>query len=305
MTFRIIPDPRHPLGGHALLTMDEGQSTGNGQLTIRRSYDLRYLGASGWQLAKATLGPLESAANGLILGPDVVRHVDEFDNLEITFEGGSAGSVVWPGSVLLAPDAARDGGFARSVTEHAPDVPVVAAGQTETEGEGEPPPADSPHASRRGACVVLALVVVVLGIAAALYVLRDDIVEPQTAKTGLPCSDDAVTGVAETDLLLEWVERCGTDEGVAPQTRLSVVERLIGKTPDALVVMGGWYDPALESDSSPFERPALEIAARYYADAADAGVDGAQGLLDDVCGRLDADNFMQNDAIDLYCGGGQ
>ena len=305
MTFRIIPDPRHPLGGYALLETDEGKSTGNGQLAIRRSYDGRYLGASGWQLAKATLGPLESASNGLILGPDVVRHVDEFDNLEITFEGGSAGSVVWPGNVLPPPDAAREGGLGGGVTGAAPDIPVVATGAAESEDKGGPLPVETPPASRRGTYLVLVLVIVVLGIAAALYVLRDNIVQPRTAETELACSDDAVTDVAEADLLLEWVERCATDRGVSPQARLTVVERLMGETPEALVVMGQWYDPAFESGSSPFERPAIEIAARYYAEAADAGVDGAQGLLDDVCGRLDAGNFMQNDAITLYCGGGQ
>ncbi len=305
MTFKIIPDPRHPLGGHALLTTDEGQSTGNGQLTIRRSYDGRYLGATGWQLAKATLGPLESVSNGLILGPDVVRHVDEFDNLEISFEGGGAGSVVWPGNVLPPPDAAREGGLGGGLTGTVPDTPVVATGAAESEDEGGPPPVKTPPASRRGTYLVLALVIVVLGIAAVLYVLRDDIVGPQTAETELACSDDAVTDVAEAGLLLEWVERCATDEGVTPQTRLWVVEKLIGETPEALVVMGRWYDPAIESDSSPFERPAIEIAARYYAEAAGAGVEGAQDLLDDACGRLDPGNFMQNDAINLYCGGGQ
>ena len=300
MTFRIIPDPRYPLGGHALLVTDEGQSTGNGQLTIRRSYDGRYLGASGWQLAKVTLGPLESASDGLILGPDVVRHVDEFDNLEISFEGGSAGSVVWPGNVLPPPDAARDGGLGGGVTDPAPDIPVAATGTTGVGVRGAPPPA-----SRRGTYLVLALVVAVLGIAAALYVLRDDFAGPQTAETGLACSDDAVTDVADADLLLEWVERCGTAGGSTPQTRLWVVERLIGETPEALVVMGRWYDPAIETGSSPFERPAIEIAARYYAEAAAARVDGAQDLLDDVCGRLDADSFMENEAITLYCGGEQ
>ncbi len=305
MTFRIIPDPRHPLGGHALLTTDEGQSTGNGQLTIRRSYDGRYLGASGWQLAKATLGPLASASNGLILGPDVVRHVDEFDNLEISFEGGSTGSVVWPGNVLPPPDEARGGGLGGGVTEPVPDIPVVATGATEAEDKGDPPPVEAPPASRRGTYLVLALVVVVLAIAAALYVLRDDFARTRTAETGLECSDDAVTDVTETGMLLEWVERCGTAQGVTPQTRLWVVERLIGETPEALVIMGRWYDPAVEPGSSPFERPAIEIAARYYAEAAAAGVDGAQDLLDDACGRLDAGNFMQNEAITLYCGGGQ
>ena len=306
MTFRILPDPRHPLGGHALLAMDEGQSTGNGQLTIRRSYDGRYLGASGWQLAKATLGPLESVSNGLVLGPDVVRHVDEFDNLEISFDGGSAGSVVWPGNVLPPPDAAREGGLGSGVSGAVPDIPVAATEAAESEGVGGPPPVETPPASRRGTYLVLALIIVVLGIAAALYVLRDDIAGPQTEETGLACSDDAVTGVADAGLLLEWVERCATDAEVTPQTRLWVVERLIGETPEALVVMGRWYDPAFhQSGSSPFERPAIEIAARYYAEAAGAGVDGAQDLLDDVCGRLDTDDFMQNDAINLYCGGEQ
>ncbi len=305
MMFRISPDPRHPLGGHALLSAGDGLSTGNGQLTIRRSYDGRYLGASGWQPARVSLGPLESDSNGLLLGPDVVRHIDEFDNLEISFEGGSTGSVVWPDNVLPPPDAARGGGLGGAWAEPAEDMPVVAADAAEAKRNAEPPLSETPPGSRRGTYLVLALIVVVLAIAAALYLLRDDLAKPRPDETGLECRDGAVSDVTQAGLLLDWVERCANDERVTAHMRLGIVERLVGETPEALIIMGTWYDPGGESGPSPFDRSAIDVAARYYAEAVEAGVDGAQDLLDDVCGRLDADNFMQNEAITLYCGGEQ
>ncbi len=314
MTFSIRPDPRYPLGGHALLVLPQGSSTGTGRLTIRRAYDGRYLGSAGWQSAEAVLGPLDATGNQAALGPEIVGRVAEFDNLEISFEGGSAGSVVWPGNVLPPPAEATPGGLSRRGEAPAsPDIPVAATASQPSPLPVAPPEAPSrPGGSRsgRGTVLVVLLVLVVLAIAVALYALRDDILPDDgsleatgEAGTVIACSDEAAAaGGAEPDVLLEWVRRCSGGGEVSPEARLGVVERLIGQTPRALVVMGRWYDPAHhEADASPFEGPAIEIAARYYAQAIEAGAGEAVGLLADVCGRLDPNDFMQNDAIQTYC----
>ncbi len=317
MTFEVKPDPRHPQGGHALLVVPEGRSTGSGRLTIRRSYDGRYLGAAGWQSAETALGPLDASGGTVALGPDIVGKVDEFDNLEVSFEGGSRGSVVWPGNVLPPPDEATAGGLRRRGQGPVrTEIPVAATGTraappTPAMPVEEPPPPPGPAEPRSssGILLVVLLVLAVLVVAAALYVFRDDIVEPgqETAgveTTGIACRDDAVAAAGDADpgVLLEWVSRCSGDGGVTPQVRLGVVERLIGHEPAALLVMGRWYDPAHhETNASPFERPSIEIAARYYAEAAGAGAEGAEGLLRDVCARLDPSDFMQNDAIETHC----
>ena len=160
-----------------------------------------------------------------------------------------------------------------------------------------------------GILLVVLLVLAVLVVAAALYVFKDDILElgQETAEveaTGIACRDDAVAAAGDADpgVLLEWVNRCSGDGGVTPQARLGVVERLIRHEPAALLVMGRWYDPAHhETNASPFDRPSIEIAARYYAEAAGAGAEGAERLLRDVCTRLDPNDFMQNDAIETHC----
>ncbi len=318
MTFDVKPDPRHPQGGHALLVVPEGRSTGSGRLTIRRTYDGRYLGATGWQSAETALGPLDVSGNTVAMGPEIVGRVDEFDNLEVSFEGGSRGSVVWPGNVLPPPDEATAGGLRRrGQSSVRTEIPVAATRTqatppTPAEPVEEPPPPGPEPAEPRGMSgilLVVLLVLAVLVVAAALYVFRDDILEPgqETAEveaTGIACRDDAVVAAGDVDpgVLLEWVSRCSGDGGVTPEARLGVVERLIGRSPAAILVMGRWYDPAHhESDASPFERPSIEIAARYYSEAAEAGAEGAERLLRDVCTRLDPNDFMQNDAIETHC----
>ncbi len=312
MMFEVRPDPRFPHGGHALLIVPEGSSTGTGRLTIRRPYDGRHLGAGGWQEAETAFGPLEVSDGAVALGPDIVGNIAEFERLEVSFEDGGRGSLVWPSTVLPPPDRARPGGLQASRVESGrEEIPVVASGtRTVPERPQEPVAAPEPGSGggNRGKLLVAFLVLVVAAIAAGLYIVRDDLsgLEGMVAEEpgGIACSDDAVLAAGDTEpgVRLEWVRRCGSAADVTPEMRLRVVEQLLAVSPDASVVMGRWYDPAHRAaDASPFEQPAIEIAARYYAQAAEAGNEEARALLADVCSRLDPDMFMQHDAIVSHC----
>ena len=361
MKFEIEPDPAHPFGGHALLILPEGASAGSGHMVVRRSYDNRHLGADGWQAAQTTLGPLVVSHHGsgfaVALGPEVVAHLEEFDALEIAFEGGANGSAIWPEDVLLPPDAAAAGGLRRAPgTQAEPDeaasvgvapLPSLATGSAPRPGAEAPsrippeaplvpepetppgPPPESRTGSRMGLHVALtvAAVAIIAVVAALTFIDFDrtpdipdipDIPEtaetpetPETAETpdrdeeaGEDCSEAAFAADPESDPAsrIELVRRCAGAEGVSPEARLAVIERLLNRNPEARVVMGRWYDPVhWEEDFSPFDLPAIETAARYYFEAKEAGATDAQALLLDVCGRLDSKNLMQGNALHLYC----
>ena len=184
----------------------------------------------------------------------------------------------------------------------------------------DPPPesaAKSGTGSRKGLLIALAVITVAIIalIAALVFIDLDRTPEtpdteesPETPDRGrearADCTEAAFAADGESDPAsrIEWVRRCAGVEGVSPETRLAVVERLLDRHPEARVVMGRWYDPAYrEEDFSPFDAPAIETATRYYFEAKEAGATDAEALLRDVCGRLDAKDLMQGNALHLYC----
>jgi len=77
---------------------------------------------------------------------------------------------------------------------------------------------------------------------------------------------------------------------------------VLDRSPEALVVMGRWYDPRhFDEHGSPFDVPAVEVAARYYFEAKQAGVDEADALLRGACEALDPDDLIQGDSRRRYC----
>ena len=328
MNFQIEPDPAYPLGGHAFLILPEGASTGSGRLTLRRLYDDRYLGSEGWQSARTTLGPFEISHRGssavVPLGPQVVAYLAEFDALEIAFQDGDKGSAVWPDNVLLPPGLAAAGGLRRGErSDPDPDVSISGAAARKPAAESPPeppaepeppeeapPPATAETASRKprsfliaaGAAALAAILVV-----AAVVVLDD---EPDPTGKSVEEDKSAACSAAAFDAdrdaapasQIERVRRCAGSGGASAEVRLAAIERLLGRSAEALVVMGRWYDPAhREEDSSPFQTPAIETAARYYFEANQAGATKAADLLHSVCARLDPNDLMQDNARQLYC----
>ncbi len=342
MIFTIGPDPRYPLGGHALLVLPEGAATGSGRMALRRLYDNWHLGAHGWQAAETTLGPFTVTPRGsefaVALGPEIVDHLEEFTVLEIVFEGGSRGRASWPEDVLPSPGRAVPGGLRRTEREGGELPPgAVQAGSGDagtadgdaarTGAEAARPDADSAETAptavgqarsrpaggappRRGVLVGLAVAAILLCAAAAAWFLYGDRFfegEPDEEAALVACTEEAFAATADLATAdpasrIEWVRRCGGIEGVTAETRLAAVEQALGQSPEALIVMGRWYDPAhREADFTPFDAPALENAARYYFEAKERGAVEAEALLQDACARLDSTDIMQDNAHHLYC----
>ena len=334
MNLRIEPDPGYPLGGHALLILREGASVGSGTITLRRIYDNWFLGAHGWQAAETSLGPFPASpiesGHAVLLGPEVVDHLVEFTKLEIAFEGGTQGEAVWPDEVLPSPDRAGRGGL-RSATEDTHVTPAAskplsrAADATtasvrtmapvESERIPDPaPPKDDPalpkleaEGSERKRFPVGWVIagVGVLAVVAYGFLNAGQFVEGEGEVGPLEaCSEAAFTEDPDVDpaSLIDRVHRCVEVEGVSAVALLSAVERVLDRSPEALLVMGRWYDPMLHGeDFSPFDSPSIENATRYYSEAKAAGAADAEALLRDACARLDRGDLMQNNTHKLYC----
>lgn len=332
MRFEVRPDPAFPAGGHALLIVPEGASVGSGRMAVRRVYDGRYLGAEGWQAARTLIGPFETSPAGsgaaVALGPAVVGCLEEFDNLEIAFEGGAKGDAVWPEDILLPPDAASAGGLRRPPEEDSSSGGTIRAEAAGRAAQAQPAPPEAPAAPqpvapeeppdagernpprrKRSRVLVTVGALLVIGAVAVLAAFGEDIARLLGLENGSTngveaCSNSAFGAerAAAPATVIELVRRCAGAEGISPEVRLSAVERLLDRSPEALVVMGRWYDPRhFEEDLSPFETPAVEIAARYYFEAKQAGVSEAGALLRKACEALDPSNLMQDNARQLYC----
>ena len=331
MNFRIEPDPRYPLGGHALLVLPEGASFGTGRFRLRRLYDNWYLGPHGWQAAEVTLGPIPASQRdsgyAVALGPAVVDHLEEFTNLEITFEEGASGEVVWPENVLPSPDRAGHGGLRSAEMEGA----VLPAGREPLRpaagpepaapkprlpdpdpvppDPAAPPPKPEPNQTTRKRSSVgwwIGGLIVLAAAGAYLYLNADQFLDRlnDTENSLEACSEAAFVADQDSDpaTQLDRVRRCAGTDRVSPEVLLAAVERVLDRSPEALVIMGRWYDPAFhETEFSPFDAPAIESATRYYFEAKGAGVAEADALLRDACVRLDSSKLMQDSARQLYC----
>lgn len=113
MSLEIVPDPAHPLGGHALLRV-AGAAPGPARLSVQNLFDGRYLGAQGWQAGPATLDIIATRveAGHLIvpLGPEVVDRIEEFSTLRLSL-GGVSRDLAWPGTIKTSPGFAVAGGL--------------------------------------------------------------------------------------------------------------------------------------------------------------------------------------------------
>jgi len=99
----VSQDPRHPAGGHAILTV-QGASRAPGDLKLvirRRQPPEHYLGPEGWQPTAAEIAAdgqeREGGGQALLLGPAIVDRIKPYTKLEIVLPSlGQQGTLVWP-----------------------------------------------------------------------------------------------------------------------------------------------------------------------------------------------------------------
>ncbi|MEL7012559.1 MAG: hypothetical protein AAFO72_04680 [Pseudomonadota bacterium] len=122
----IRPDPAHPRGGYACITLDANAISGTEvSLTIRNQFNDKYLGQDGWQGVKAYFGPYVVETSGdtakLVVGTEIVNHLEEYTPLSIGIDGKEF-EASWPDDIAQGPPAARVGGVAPSPQARAADT---------------------------------------------------------------------------------------------------------------------------------------------------------------------------------------
>ncbi|WP_428929769.1 hypothetical protein [Marinibacterium sp. SX1] len=110
----IQPDPAHPRGGYARLSLAaDAVQTPAVSITLRNSFNEKYLGQKGWQSEKAFFGPYNLEPDGdrvaFVVGTEIVNQVEEYTALVIEI-GDQSFEVSWPDDIKQGPPAATVGG---------------------------------------------------------------------------------------------------------------------------------------------------------------------------------------------------
>lgn len=326
MVISIKPDPAHPRGGYAEVTLQGGETLdATAQVIVFDNYSERYLGDAGWQVTKVMFGPynvehVEGSAR-LIIGPEIVNQIEEYANIKLTVQGISQ-DISWPDDIVPAPGAAKIGGIMSSPakpadTKSALDatVPDVEPEEMERipELEPTPPPIPTPAKSRVGT-LVAAAIVIALGSAALAYwfvFMQEDPVpvSPPASPAAVmndPCSAAGLGALDGFAAQASALRECGAK--ASADAALGLVERAAAQgDADALLLFGTVYDGEA-SDDVIEEGIGLTFgdvpatAAEYYARAVTAGSDAAAQNLEALCARMvDMTDTLTRGAVTDYC----
>ncbi len=150
----VKPDPAHPRGGYAELSMPEGDLSGDTtQVAVFDNYSERFLGEAGWQPTKVMFGPYDVLRDGgaarLVIGPEIVNQIEEYANVKLLV-GATESDISWPDEVVPAPGAAKIGGImGASLKEDAPKSGLQAK-MPDPEPKPEPDPSPIPQGGEDG-----------------------------------------------------------------------------------------------------------------------------------------------------------
>lgn len=280
----VKPDPAHPRGGYAELSMSEaGLSGDTTEVAVFDNYSERFLGESGWQPTKVLFGPYKILREGdvarLIIGPEIVNQIEEYANVKLLV-GESESDVSWPDEVVPAPGAAKIGGImGASLKEQAPKAGLQAKlPDPEPKPEPEPDPvlhdsdgddasnlsgtiatggddSDAPAKSKTGLVVGLLVLVLAAG-GLAWWVLNTEdtpppepvaepVVEPALpVETADPCAIEQLSALSGFTAQAEALRGCAGQ--ASADAALGLVERAAaGGDAGALALFGTVYDSAV------------------------------------------------------------
>ena len=329
MVISISPDPAHPRGGYAAVTLPVGDAVDDAvQVIVFDNYSERYLGDAGWQATKVMFGPYAvERTDGIarvVIGPEIVNQIEEYANIKLTVQGISQ-DISWPDDIVPAPGAARIGGIMSATAkpvpaETAPVVPLpgaeprTASGPLETDTlTPAPEPLPVPSKGSMGTVLTTAAVIALGGAALAYwFIFMQDEPEPVSpavspaAVVSDPCSADRLGALEDFAAQASALRECGAN--ASADAALGLVERAAAQNDaDALLLFGTVYDGAV-SDGVIEEGIGLTFgdvpatAAEYYARAVAAGSEAAAGNLEALCARMtDMTDTLTRGAAADYC----
>ncbi|WP_227268348.1 flagellar basal body-associated FliL family protein [Roseobacter weihaiensis] len=333
----IRPDPAHPRGGYAELSLsDESLAGETTQVAVFDNYSERYLGESGWQATKVMFGPYavlrESGQVRVVIGPEIVNQIEEYANVKLLV-GDTSQDVSWPDEIVPAPGAARIGGIMGAALKDAPVQGTLTAKMPEPEPEPDAPdvvtdpePMDQtdaaveePAGSKTGMWIgLVAMVLLAAGIAywflneadptpvaapAASVVTPDPVAEAPAD----PCGIDALQGLESFAAQATALRGCGSS--ASADAALGLVERAAAAgDAEALLLFGTVYDgqstdPVIEDQIGLTFADVPATAAEYYARALEAGSQEAPDKLAALCARMAGmTDTLVKGAVADYCG---
>jgi hypothetical protein len=326
----VEPDLKQPYG-HAVVRLPGAAAAATDPrfLIRREGYEKGVLGPGGWQVGEAHLSPLSADADGedlvIRLGPQVVDLLEPGTVLLTVPAAGFDGFAVWPdiapsytGSTSRLrespsqPERKKEAQLApERIVEPRPEPPPKPV------PEPEPKPAPSPVPPRRYWPLYAALVLLLL--AGGGYGVWHLIIPPCTSAPGARVPDGCPGPVGPGPGSASRAEcETGTPAQIiacnpTPQRLAELGQRLMdaGRVNDAELLceagadhgsgaaalrLAKLYDPNSFRPGGPVPRPDPRLAAKYYRQAADAGVtdvaeprEALRRYLEDRRGRGDQD----------------
>lgn len=278
----VRPDPAHPRGGFAELSVDPTSLEGDSvSIEVFDLYGERYLGLKGWQPERHSFGPYPidrgDGSARIVIGPEVVDWLEEFAALRLTL-GGVSAELSWPDDIVHSPKAATSDTAIKVGDAPAPAPAAAPIRMSDPEPEPAPdsdppqplsepvaetptePETDSDATEEEKSATKLPLIlggvaVAAVAAAAAFFLLQpEEVVEtppppaPDPAPVAAapdPCSDAELGAVAAQGFgaLGPALRNCGG--AVSADTALGLLEAAVAQNdPGALTFFGTLYDAA-------------------------------------------------------------
>lgn len=283
----IRPDPRHPHGGFAELTIS-GAVAESDPVTVAvfNSYQQKWLSPEGWQANKATIPARSASQEGdvlrLIVGPEIVNQIEEDTPIRVEVGAGSW-DTYWPDDINAGPDEAiigDIGGTGATPESKAPTVMVAApeadssetvlsatetaededSGSQEEDSGAEENTGGEGKSRSIGVMAGIAALVLLLGGGAYFFLSGADDAEPDATETAIvepeqnapandPCEQSQLAELSSQGFttLASKIRECGSS--VSADNALGFVEKAANSgDADALALFGALYDATVTDD---------------------------------------------------------
>lgn len=264
---------------------------------IKRASDQKNLGKSGWQPAESFLQPsgvsLTEDGFGLSVGPEVVDTLDPQENYRLILQCGDGSKHV---SALRVPEVAyskQTGGQGIGSTEKAapppppppppPPLPPQEKSPAPPAQEPDPAPPPPPPAPKKSLALPLVAILAALlvlgggGFALWKFVLQPDTgtteqaeETPPPAKSPLQQAREHLAGSGNPAEALDLAKRLRAEESGADAAFLLAEDAAEKGNPEAMLMTGGFYDPADSAPSGSIEKDPFQ-ALEWYNKAKAAG----------------------------------